>query len=160
MGVTGDLAANVISRARVLRAVEAAKRQLSFHPFVRLEEEFIAEKDGQALHLQLEITREEYEDFARVYETCDVLLAPTSPTVAFPIGARSADPLAMYLSDVYTISANLAGSPALSLPCGFTRSGLPLGPQLQAPAFDEENLLRVARAYEAATDWHRRRPTL
>jgi aspartyl-tRNA(Asn)/glutamyl-tRNA(Gln) amidotransferase subunit A len=76
------------------------------------------------------------------------------------VGERSADPLAMYLSDVYTIGANLAGLPGISVPCGFTKSGLPVGLQLVAPPFAEEKLLRVARMYERETDWHTRRPPL
>jgi aspartyl-tRNA(Asn)/glutamyl-tRNA(Gln) amidotransferase subunit A len=87
----------------------------------------------------------------------DVLIGPISPTPAFPIGERTDDPLAMYLSDIYTITANLAGIPGLSVPCGFTKSGLPIGLQLLAPAFAEETLLRTARVFERATDWHEKR---
>ena len=87
-------------------------------------------------------------------------MGPTAPTPAFKIGEKSSDPLAMYLSDIYTISANLAGIPALSIPCGFPRNGLPVGLQIQAPPFAEEKLLRIARMFEAATDWHTRRPAL
>ena len=83
-----------------------------------------------------------------------------APRAAFKVGEKTADPLAMYLSDIYTISCNLAGIAGLSLPCGFTKSGLPIGLQLQAPPFAEEKLLRVARMYEAATDWHTRRAKL
>ena len=79
---------------------------------------------------------------------------------AFLLGEKTADPLAMYLSDIYTITANLAGIPGLSVPCGFTKSGLPIGMQLLAPAFAEENLLRTARVFEKATDWHTKRPKL
>ena len=84
----------------------------------------------------------------------------TSPTPAFRIGEKLDDPLQMYLSDIYTISANLAGVPALSLPCGFSRSGLPIGMQLLAAPFQEDVLLRIAYAYEQATEWHRRKPAL
>jgi aspartyl-tRNA(Asn)/glutamyl-tRNA(Gln) amidotransferase subunit A len=83
-----------------------------------------------------------------------------SPTPPFKLGEKVADPLAMYLSDIYTISANLAGLPGVTLPCGFTRGGLPIGLQLLAAPFEEEKLLRVARTYERATDWHARRPVL
>src|SRR5439155_19664790 len=100
------------------------------------------------------------QDFDRAFEGCDVILGPTSPTAAFKIGEKMADPLAMYLSDIYTISCNLAGIAGLSLPCGFTRNGLPIGLQLLAAPFAEETLLRVARTYERATDWHTRRPKL
>ena len=98
-------------------------------------------------------------DFDQAFEKYDALIAPTAPTVAFPIGARSDDPLAMKLSDVLTIPANMAGIPALSLPCGFS-NGLPIGLQLMAPAFAEETLFRLAYAYEQATDWHTRRAPL
>ena len=95
-------------------------------------------------------------DFDRAFEKFDALIAPTAPTVAFRIGERSDDPLAMKLSDVLTIPANMAGLPALSLPCGFT-DGLPIGLQLMAPVFAEETLFRIAHAYEQSTDWHTRR---
>jgi aspartyl-tRNA(Asn)/glutamyl-tRNA(Gln) amidotransferase subunit A len=99
-------------------------------------------------------------DFDRAFGECDVILGPTSPTAAFKIGERTADPLAMYLSDIYTISANLAGLPGVSVPCGFTRAGLPIGLQILAAPFEEEKQLRVARMHERATDWHTRRARL
>ena len=98
------------------------------------------------------------EDFNKVFAQCDVLAGPTSPTAAFKLGEKSSDPLSMYLSDIYTISCNLAGIAGISIPCGFTASGLPIGLQLQAPAMAEETLLRAARMHEKATDWHTRRP--
>jgi len=85
-------------------------------------------------------------------------MGPTAPTAAFKTDEKVNDPLAMYLSDVYTVPANLAGITAISLPCGFTKEGLPIGLQIQAAAFEEEKLLRVARMYERGTDWHARRP--
>jgi len=106
----------------------------------------------------LQVRRLVKQDFDIAFEACDVVMGPTTPTAAFPIGAKSDDPLAMYLSDVYTVSCNLAGLPGLSLPCGFTRAGLPIGLQLLGPAFEEEKLFRIARMYEAATDWHMKRP--
>jgi aspartyl-tRNA(Asn)/glutamyl-tRNA(Gln) amidotransferase subunit A len=108
----------------------------------------------------LKVRRLIRNDFDAAFKEVDVLLGPTSPTAAFRIGEKTADPLAMYLSDIYTITANLAGIPGLSVPCGFTRSGLPIGLQLLAPAFAEETLLRTARVFERATDWHTRRPGL
>jgi aspartyl-tRNA(Asn)/glutamyl-tRNA(Gln) amidotransferase subunit A len=99
-------------------------------------------------------------DFDAAFREVDVLIGPTSPTAAFKLGEKTSDPLAMYLSDIYTITANLAGIPGLSIPCGLTRSGLPIGLQLLAPAFAEETLLRTARVFERATDWHTRRPEL
>jgi aspartyl-tRNA(Asn)/glutamyl-tRNA(Gln) amidotransferase subunit A len=108
----------------------------------------------------LKVRRLIKDDYDRAFAGCDVIAGPTSPTAAFKIGEKSDDPLAMYLSDIYTISANLAGIPGISLPCGFTSAGLPIGLQLQAPPFAEEKLLRVARMFEAATEWHKRRPPM
>jgi len=99
-------------------------------------------------------------DFDEAFARCDLIATPTSPVAAFKLGERLADPLAMYLADVYTISANLAGLPGLSLPCGFTAAGLPIGLQLLGPALAEETLFRAAFAYEALTPWHERRPPL
>jgi aspartyl-tRNA(Asn)/glutamyl-tRNA(Gln) amidotransferase subunit A len=108
----------------------------------------------------LKVRRLIKNDFDRAFAECDVIIGPTSPTPAFPIGQRTEDPLAMYLADIYTVSCNLAGLPGISIPCGFTRDGLPIGLQILAPPFEEEKLLRVARMYEKATDWHMRRPKL
>ena len=99
-------------------------------------------------------------DFDTAFDEVDVILGPTSPTTAFPIGERAGDPLQMYLSDVFTLSMNLAGVCGVSLPCGFDGQGLPIGMQLTGPAFSEEQVLRVAHAYEQATAWHTRRPNL
>ena len=99
-------------------------------------------------------------DFSEVFENCDAILTPTSPTPAFKIGERINDPLGMYLSDVFTIPANLAGIPGISVPCGFTRSGLPIGLQFLAKAFDEEALLRLAHTFEVNTDFHTKKPRL
>src|SRR5262249_22557629 len=108
----------------------------------------------------LKVRRLIRDDYDKAFASCDVIVGPISPTPAFKVGERVADPLAMYLSDVYTIGCNLAGLPGVSIPCGFTKTGLPIGLQLVAPPFAEEKLLRVARAYERATDWHTRRPRL
>ena len=105
----------------------------------------------------LKVRRLIKNDFDAAFQQCDVIIGPTSPTPAFRIGERTADPLAMYLSDIYTISANLAGIAGVSIPCGFTKAGLPIGLQIQAPPFAEDKLLRVARMYERATEWHTRR---
>jgi aspartyl-tRNA(Asn)/glutamyl-tRNA(Gln) amidotransferase subunit A len=99
-------------------------------------------------------------DFDAAFDDVDVILGPTSPTTAFRIGEKVKDPLKMYLSDVFTLSMNLAGICGLSLPCGFDEQGLPIGLQVTGPAFGEEQVLRVAYAYEQATDWHTRRPNL
>jgi aspartyl-tRNA(Asn)/glutamyl-tRNA(Gln) amidotransferase subunit A len=98
-------------------------------------------------------------DFDRAFEKVDVILAPTSPTVAFKIGARTADPLQMYLSDIFTIPANMAGLPGIAIPCGFSE-GLPVSLQVMGRAFGEVDVLRAAHAYEQATSWHTARPTL
>jgi aspartyl-tRNA(Asn)/glutamyl-tRNA(Gln) amidotransferase subunit A len=99
------------------------------------------------------------QDFDLAFQDVDVVVGPTSPTTAFKIGERVDDPLQMYLSDVYTLSCNLAGICGLSLPCGLS-GGLPIGLQIQGPAFREESVLRVAYAYEQATPWHDQHPAL
>jgi aspartyl-tRNA(Asn)/glutamyl-tRNA(Gln) amidotransferase subunit A len=108
----------------------------------------------------LKVRRLIRDDFDKAFAQCDVVMGPTSPTPAFKIGERTDDPLSMYLADIYTISCNLAGLPGVSVPCGFTASGLPIGLQILGPPFAEEKLLRVARLYEQATDWHTRRAPL
>lgn len=100
------------------------------------------------------------QDFDNVFGDFDCIITPTSPTSAFGINEKSSDPLAMYLSDIYTISVNLAGIPAISIPCGFTKKGLPVGLQIIAKAFNEEMLFRVAHAFEQNTDWHKLKPLL
>jgi len=96
------------------------------------------------------------QDFDTVFAKCDAILCPATPTPAFKIGEKSDDPLAMYLSDIFTITANLATIPALALPCGFTKSNLPIGMQLMGKPFDEAGLLRLAAAFQAKTDFHSR----
>ncbi len=87
-------------------------------------------------------------------------MTPTSPETAFRIGEKTDDPIKMYLSDIFTIPCNLAGLPGISVPCGFSSEGLPIGVQILGRAFDEETPLRVAYAYESHTDWSRRRPRI
>ena len=96
-------------------------------------------------------------DFVEAFKRCDVILGPTSPSTAFKLGEKAADPVQMYLSDIYTIAVNLAGLPGMSLPCGFA-GGLPVGLQLIGNYFAESALLNVAHRYQQATDWHRRLP--
>ena len=108
----------------------------------------------------LKVRRLIRQDFDQAFAQCDVVIGPTTPTAAFKIGEKSDDPLAMYLSDIYTISANLAGLCGISIPCGFTKAGLPIGLQILAAPFEEEKLLRVARMHERETEWHMRRPAL
>jgi aspartyl-tRNA(Asn)/glutamyl-tRNA(Gln) amidotransferase subunit A len=98
------------------------------------------------------------QDFARAYSVCDVIAGPTTPTAAFALGEKADDPVQMYLNDIFTVAANLTGMPAMSIPCGFTRDGLPVGLQLQGHHFDEARLLAVAHRFQQATDWHVRAP--
>ena len=99
-------------------------------------------------------------DFLEAYKHVDAILTPTSPTPAFRKGEKAANPLAMYLNDIYTIGVNLAGLPGMSIPCGFTRGGLPIGLQVIGQPFRETELLSIAAAYEKVTDWRMRRPPL
>jgi aspartyl-tRNA(Asn)/glutamyl-tRNA(Gln) amidotransferase subunit A len=99
-------------------------------------------------------------DFRDAFGQVDVICGPTAPTPAFRLGEKTDDPLQMYLSDIFTIPCNLAGLPGISLPCGFTAGGLPIGLQMLGAPFTEETLLRAADAYEQATDWHTRAPAL
>ncbi len=100
------------------------------------------------------------QDFLVAYREVDAILTPTSPTPAFPKGEKTTDPLAMYLNDIYTIGVNLAGLPGLSLPCGFTRGGLPIGLQIIGQPLREADVLAIAHAYERDHDWSARHPTL
>lgn len=112
----------------------------------------------QAYYLKaLKVRRLIKDDFTKAFSEVDTILTPTSPTVAFKLGERE-DPLAMYLSDVYTIPANLAGIPAVSFPCGFSKEGLPIGAQIIAKAFDEEVLIKLGSAFENKTDFHKKLP--
>ena len=98
-------------------------------------------------------------DFAEAFQRCDVIMGPTSPTTAFPLEAKTEDPVQMYLNDIFTIPAPLAGLPGLSIPCGFDAKGLPVGLQVMGNYFAEAKMLGVAHQYQRATDWHRRVPT-
>ena len=98
------------------------------------------------------------QDFRMAFNEVDLIVTPVTPTPAFRLGEKSEDPLQMYLSDIYTISINLAGVPAIAVPCGFSKAGLPIGMQLIGRAFEEETLLRAAHAYEQSTQWHLKKP--
>ncbi len=98
------------------------------------------------------------DDFNEAFKSCDVILGPTAPGTAFKLGEKSDDPVEMYLNDLYTIPANLAGLPGMSLPCGFDSKGLPIGLQLVGNYFSEAKMLNVAHQYQCVTDWHARRP--
>ncbi|MFH1854318.1 MAG: Asp-tRNA(Asn)/Glu-tRNA(Gln) amidotransferase subunit GatA [Candidatus Omnitrophota bacterium] len=100
------------------------------------------------------------KDFDHVFNKFDAIITPTSPTPAFKIGEKIKDPLTMYLSDIFTISANLAGIPGISIPCGFTKEDLPIGLQILGRPFDEETILKIAYNYEQATEWHKRKPNI
>jgi aspartyl-tRNA(Asn)/glutamyl-tRNA(Gln) amidotransferase subunit A len=101
------------------------------------------------------------DDFLKAFEKVDAIVTPTSPTAAFKIGEKSDDPLQMYLSDIFTISCNLAGICGVSLPCGFTKTPkLPMGLQLLGKPFGEEIILRLGHAYEQSTPWHKEKPPL
>ena len=111
---------------------------------------------GQAQKVRTLITR----DFESVFANVDVIAAPVAPTTAFVAGAHADDPLAMYLEDVFTLPANLAGIPGLAFPVGFDQQGLPIGMQLLGPRFREDVLLQTAHVYQQATDWHTKVPTM
>ena len=98
------------------------------------------------------------EDYTRAFEHCDLIMGPTTPTTAFRIGEKTQDPVEMYLNDIYTASVNLAGLPAVSIPCGFDASDLPVGLHIVAPYLNEARLLQVAHKFQQATDYHTRQP--
>ena len=97
------------------------------------------------------------QDFEKAFEKVDVIITPTTPQTAFTMGENMDDPVSMYLADVFTVSANLAGLPGLSLPCGFSKAGMPMGMQVLGRPWDESTVLKVGRAYERGHDWHTRR---
>jgi aspartyl-tRNA(Asn)/glutamyl-tRNA(Gln) amidotransferase subunit A len=111
-------------------------------------------------HRAQKVRRLILRDFEKAFESCDVIAGPTSPTAAFKLGEKSADPLALYLCDVYTVGANLAGLPGLSLPCGFTRAGLPVGVQILGRPLDDAGVLQAGRAVERELGLPERRPKL
>ena len=98
------------------------------------------------------------DEFQRAFAQCDLIAGPVTSGVAFGFGEKSADPVAMYLADLYTVPSSLAGIPAMSIPCGFGRLGRPIGLQLMANHFDEARMLGVAHRYQSVTDWHERVP--
>jgi aspartyl-tRNA(Asn)/glutamyl-tRNA(Gln) amidotransferase subunit A len=98
------------------------------------------------------------QDFQKAFETCDALITPVAPTTAFKIGEKITNPLDMYLSDVFVVAVNLAGIPALSVPCGFS-NGLPVGMQIMGPHLSEETLLKIGHLYQSQTDWHMQHPS-
>jgi aspartyl-tRNA(Asn)/glutamyl-tRNA(Gln) amidotransferase subunit A len=152
--VPGKDLVDMVSRTRAVGFGAEVKRRIMLGTYV-LSAGYHEAYYGQAQKVRT-LVRQEFEAaFARV----DLLAAPTTPSVAFAHGAK-ADPLAMYMNDVYTIPASMTGLPAISIPCGFSGAGLPIGLQLIGRALDEATLLRAAHAYEQATPWHRQRPGL
>lgn len=108
----------------------------------------------------LKVRRLIKQDYDKAFEKVDVIATPTCPNPAFRFGEKTGDPLSMYLEDIFTVSINITGLPGLSVPCGMSKSGLPIGLQLIGKAFDEATLLRTAWAYEQATEWHKQKPAL
>lgn len=132
---------------------EEVKRRIMLGTYV-LSKGYYDDYYGKAGRVRTLVRR----DFEEVFRSFDAVITPTSPTVAFKIGEKVDDPVKMYLSDIFTISANLAGIPGISIPCGYSQQGLPIGLQILAKAFDETTLLRVGYAYEQNTNWHKREP--
>lgn len=147
----GENLIDMYKRTRQEGFGEEVKRRIMLGTYV-LSEGYYEDYYGKAQRVRTLIK----QDFDRAFQKFDVLIAPTSPTVAFKVGEKIDDPLKMYLSDIFTISANLAGIPAISIPCGFGRDNLPIGLQILARPFDEKTLLKIAYAYEQNTEWHRR----
>jgi len=148
-----------------LRAMYARTRERGFGPEVKrrimLGTYVLSAGYYEAYYLKAQQVRTLIlRDYEHAFERADVVAMPTSPVPAFTLGERATDPLQMYLGDVFTVSANLAGLPAVSVPCGFTRERLPIGLQLTGRRFDEATLLRVADAYERDTEWWRQAPAL
>ncbi len=146
---------DLYARSRGEAFGEEVKRRIMLGTFA-LSAGYADQFYNKALRVRRLIRRDYDEAFAR----CDVILSPVSPRPAFRLGEMADDPLAMYLSDIYTIGANLAGLPGISIPAGLSTAGLPIGLQLLAPPLEEDRLLRTARMFERETEWHTRRPQL
>jgi aspartyl-tRNA(Asn)/glutamyl-tRNA(Gln) amidotransferase subunit A len=147
----------LVSRSRAEGFGEEVKRRIMIGTYA------LSSGYYEAYYLRaLKVRRLIRQDYDRAFENCDVIAMPTSPVPAFRIGEKSKNPLEMYLTDVFTVSGNIAGIAGMSLPCGFTsdEKPLPIGLELVGPAFSEPKLLRIARMYEAATEWHTRRPAV
>jgi len=153
------------AREQSLRTMYARTRALGFGPEVKrrimLGTYVLSAGYYDAYYLKAQQVRTLIRrDYERAFERVDVVAMPTSPTPAFKLGERVSDPLQMYLADVFTVSANLAGLPAISVPCGFTASRLPIGLQLTGRMFDESTLLAAAHVYKRQTDWWKKMPTV
>jgi aspartyl-tRNA(Asn)/glutamyl-tRNA(Gln) amidotransferase subunit A len=147
----------LVSRSRAEGFGEEVKRRIMIGTYA-LSSGYYDAYYVRALKMRTLIKR----DFDEAFKSCDVILSPTSPTPAFKAGEKTGDPLQMYLCDVFTVTCNIAGIAGISIPCGFTSGAqpLPIGLQLLGPTFSESLLFRVARMYEGATEWHKRRPAL
>lgn len=152
--VSGDGMIDTVKRTRGLFGAEV-KRRIMLGTYA-LSAGYYDEYYGRALKVRTLIK----EDFARAFEHVDVIVTPTSPTTAFKIGERTADPLSMYLADIFTLSLNLSAGCGLSVPCGFDGHGLPIGLQLIGNTLHEATVLNAAHAYEQATGWHKQLPTI
>lgn len=152
--VAGADMIDTVRRTRALFGPET-KRRIMLGTYA-LSAGYYDEYYGRALKVRALIR----DDFRRVFESVDVIAAPTSPTTAFRIGDRAGDPLSMYLADIFTLPLNLSASCGLSVPCGFDSQGLPIGLQLIGDTLQEARILNVAHAYEQARPWHRRRPVV
>ncbi|MDA8256060.1 MAG: Asp-tRNA(Asn)/Glu-tRNA(Gln) amidotransferase subunit GatA [Betaproteobacteria bacterium] len=145
--------AEMYSKSRAQGFGEEVKRRILIGTYV------LSHGYYDAYYLQAQkIRRLIAADFEAAFRDCDVIMGPTSPSVAFAFGAKNADPVQMYLSDIYTISTNLAGLPGMSLPCGFGKDNMPVGLQIIGSWFDEARMLNVANKYQQVTDWHLRMP--
>jgi aspartyl-tRNA(Asn)/glutamyl-tRNA(Gln) amidotransferase subunit A len=153
--VTGETLSDVFTKTRGEKFGAEVTRRIMLGTYA-LSAGYYEAYYGQAQKVRTLIRR----DFEQVFADVDVVACPVAPTTAFGIGAHGDDPLAMYLEDVFTLPANLAGVPGLAFPVGFDGEGLPVGMQLMGRHFDETGLLRVAHAYQQATDWHTQKPTL
>ena len=153
--IDGDTLWDVFTRTRGTKFGDEATRRVMLGTYA-LSAGYYDAYYGQAQKVRTLIKR----DFEQVFHEVDAIACPVAPTTAFPIGAHGDDPLAMYLEDVFTLPANLAGVPGLAFPVGFDANKLPVGMQLMGRHFDERNLFRMAHAYQQATNWHKQKPTL
>ena len=145
---------DMYSKSRAQGFGEEVKRRILIGTYV------LSHGYYDAYYLQAQkIRRLIASDFAEAFKSCDVIMGPTAPSVAFRFGDKSADPVQMYLSDIYTIAVNLAGLPGMSVPCGTGGGGMPVGLQIVGPWFGEAKMLNVAHQYQRATDWHARMPS-
>ncbi len=148
----GDLA-DMYAKTRAQGFGEEVKRRILIGTYV------LSHGYYDAYYLQAQkVRRPIADDYAAAFAQCDLIIGPTTPTVAYGLGEKTDDPLSMYLGDIYTTSVNLAGLPGMSIPCGFGAGGLPVGLQIVGNYFSEARMLGAAHQFQQATDWHLRRP--